>query len=74
MFTTAISEDVQKNLALLGRCPWLSSFYLAGGTALALHLGHHFSLDLYLLQLSYFQADSEEPHAAERDSPSSSFL
>lgn len=48
MFTTTISEDVQNNLALLGRCPWLSPFYLAGGTALALHLGHRFSLDLDL--------------------------
>ena len=35
-------------LALLGRLPLLRSFYLAGGTALALRLGHRISLDLDL--------------------------
>ena len=30
----------------LAACPWISNFYLAGGTALAMRLGHRVSVDL----------------------------
>lgn len=46
MFPTAISAGVQKNLALLGKANWVMPFYLAGGSAAALQLGHRFSFDL----------------------------
>ena len=41
-----ILPDEQKELfELLSRQEWLKSFYLVGGTALALQLGHRKSLD-----------------------------
>lgn len=46
MFPTAISVRLQKNLALLGKTGWLAPFYLAGGSAASLQLGHRFSFDL----------------------------
>jgi hypothetical protein len=42
----AITTAVEKVLGLLGRAEPLQSFYLAGGTGLALHLGHRRSIDL----------------------------
>lgn len=44
----AATPGARDLLALLGRLPLLRSFYLAGGTALALRLGHRISLDLDL--------------------------
>lgn len=46
MFTKGLSEQTQKNLALLSNVPFVSSYYLAGGTALSLHFGHRYSHDL----------------------------
>lgn len=46
MFTEVLSEKLQKCLALLGKTPEIKPFYLAGGTGLALHLGHRVSFDL----------------------------
>jgi hypothetical protein len=44
----AIIPETRDLLAVLGRLPFLRSFYLAGGTALALRLGHRISQDLDL--------------------------
>ena len=44
----AVTPMAQALLAVLGRLHALSSFYLAGGTALALRLGHRISQDLDL--------------------------
>jgi len=44
----AATPGARDLLALLGRLPLLCPFYLAGGTALALRLGHRISLDLDL--------------------------
>ncbi|MDA8344110.1 MAG: nucleotidyl transferase AbiEii/AbiGii toxin family protein [Thermaerobacter sp.] len=33
-------------LEAIGSCPWAADYYLAGGTGLALHLGHRRSYDL----------------------------
>lgn len=46
MFTEVLPENLQKCLALLGETPEISPFYLAGGTGLALQLGHRVSYDL----------------------------
>ncbi|MBI4669372.1 MAG: nucleotidyl transferase AbiEii/AbiGii toxin family protein [Elusimicrobia bacterium] len=42
----AITPNVQKAVAVLNKMPQLEEFYLAGGTALALQLGHRISVDL----------------------------
>ncbi len=44
----AATPGTRDLLALLGRLPLLRPFYLAGGTALALRLGHRISQDLDL--------------------------
>lgn len=46
MFTEAISQETAQNLALLRKAGIVNNAYLAGGTALALHLGHRLSYDL----------------------------
>jgi len=38
----------------LSSYPWISEFYLAGGTALALHLGHRMSVDLDFFSTAMF--------------------
>jgi hypothetical protein len=44
----AVLPQTSETLVELGNLPMLSSFYLAGGTALALRLGHRISQDLDL--------------------------
>ena len=46
MFEQAIEADAQKQLALLVETGLIDDAYLAGGTALALQLGHRISCDL----------------------------
>lgn len=46
MFTKGLSKQTEKNLEILGKIPFVSKYYLAGGTALSLHFGHRFSFDL----------------------------
>lgn len=45
MFTKTLSPVAQRALAILGKSGFLKDAYLAGGSALALHLGHRYSLD-----------------------------
>jgi len=45
MFEETLVEGAGDNLALLGKSGLLSGSYLAGGTALALQLGHRISVD-----------------------------
>src|SRR3989304_5226392 len=45
-FPEAITPGCQKALTYLRRQPWLEGYYLAGGTALALQIGHRVSTDL----------------------------
>lgn len=42
----ALSEETKKSFSLLEKMALVGQFYLAGGTALALQLGHRISLDL----------------------------
>jgi len=46
MFTDTLSPNTLRGLKLIGNEKWLNFAYLAGGTALALRLGHRQSVDL----------------------------
>lgn len=46
LFTNAITPSCRRSLRYLARQTFISDFYLAGGTALALQLGHRISTDL----------------------------
>lgn len=46
MFTNTLSPNTLRGIKLIGNEKWLNFAYLAGGTALALRLGHRKSLDL----------------------------
>ena len=46
MFTKVLSKETKATLALLGKSQLLKEAYLAGGTAIALQLGHRLSFDL----------------------------
>jgi len=56
MFTRGISKQTQSNLATLEKVNFVKKYYLAGGTALSLHLGHRFSDDL-----DFFSLTPEDP-------------
>ena len=45
MFTTVLSQTAKDALAILGKSGLVDRAYLAGGSALALHFGHRYSLD-----------------------------
>ncbi len=57
----ALTAETQNAFHLLSRLPFVRRFYLAGGTGLALHLGHRFSVDLDL-----FSPDSDAVGPDER--------
>ncbi len=44
----ALTPETREAFHLAGRLPFIQRYYLAGGTGLALHLGHRFSVDLDL--------------------------
>jgi hypothetical protein len=44
----ALTIETQEAFHLVSRLPFIQRYYLAGGTGLALHLGHRFSVDLDL--------------------------
>jgi predicted nucleotidyltransferase component of viral defense system len=46
MFTTILPQQTQETVELLKNIGILKNFYLSGGTACALHLGHRLSEDL----------------------------
>lgn len=54
MFTKILSKKTENLLALLGNQKFIKDFYLAGGTGLALQLGHRTSLDLDFFSLKKF--------------------
>lgn len=57
MFTTTLSKNAARALALLGDSKILEGTYLAGGTACALQLGHRVSLDLDFFTDKEFNTD-----------------
>jgi predicted nucleotidyltransferase component of viral defense system len=44
----ALTPATRRTFNQLALIPFITRFYLAGGTGLALHLGHRFSVDLDL--------------------------
>ena len=58
MFTRTLSDNTAAALATLGTSNICNGAYLAGGTALALHLGHRISIDLDFFNPLHF--DSHE--------------
>lgn len=54
MEPTGLSPKASQALAILVQFPWLSQFYLAGGTALAIQLQHRFSFDLDFFSENHF--------------------
>jgi hypothetical protein len=46
VFVETLNEETKSVLAALGRRRWMPAFYVAGGTAAALQLGHRVSVDL----------------------------
>lgn len=56
MHPETINKKTRECLEILSSQSWLKSFYLAGGTALALHLGHRLSYDL-----DFFSSEGFDP-------------
>jgi len=54
MHQQLLTDPQRSALAVLGNQPALRSFYLAGGTGLALHLGHRESVDFDFFRLESF--------------------
>jgi len=54
----ALTRETRAAFDLCARLPFIGEYYLAGGTGLALHLGHRFSIDLDLFSP---RADSVGP-------------
>ncbi|MGE5341277.1 MAG: nucleotidyl transferase AbiEii/AbiGii toxin family protein [Candidatus Omnitrophota bacterium] len=46
MHSSILTGDTQKNISIIADLEFLKHFYLAGGTACALHIGHRLSYDL----------------------------
>ena len=66
MFEKVLSKNAKESLALLGTLPILKKAYLAGGTALALHLGHRESKDFDFFVRERFNAQNLAKKLAER--------
>ncbi|MFB3922336.1 MAG: nucleotidyl transferase AbiEii/AbiGii toxin family protein [Terriglobia bacterium] len=56
-YAEVITEETKRALEALVRTSLLGSFYLAGGTGLALHLGHRRSKDLDLFSEGMFESN-----------------
>jgi hypothetical protein len=57
MFTNAIAENARKALEILSQSDICKNFYLAGGTAVAIQLGHRVSVDLDFFTSTKFDAE-----------------
>lgn len=57
MYTEAVNSTTESVLVKLGGIEGLADFYLAGGTALALHLGHRESIDLDFFSQKRFDTE-----------------
>lgn len=57
MFQKGLSKPTHANLELLAKLPTMQDFYLAGGTSIALHLGHRLSFDLDFFTTQTFSSE-----------------
>lgn len=57
MFGSVLSQNAQDTLAALGKSGLVKDAYLAGGSALALHFGHRYSIDF-----DFFSRETFDPH------------
>ena len=57
----ALTAETRNAFHLVSRLPFVRRFYLAGGTGMALHLGHRFSVDL-----DFFSSDHDAVGPDER--------
>ncbi len=57
-----VTAQMREALIRIGQCPFAERFYLAGGTALALRLGHRRSVDL-----DFFSATDEVTRSTRRE-------
>jgi|SRR3989338_2994255 len=53
----SIHQDTKRDLEILTKATALEGFYLAGGTGLAMHLGHRESIDLDFFRQEAFSED-----------------
>ncbi len=65
MFRDILTDAQQTVLELLSRLPEIQTFYLAGGTALALHLGHRRSRDFDFFRPQDFRPQDLLTHIRE---------
>lgn len=56
MFADCLTKQTLENVATLSHIPFVKKYYLAGGTAVALNLGHRLSVDL-----DFFSPTPEKP-------------
>lgn len=56
MFEKILSKEAKKSLALLGKIKFFRKAYLAGGTAIALQIGHRESKDFVFFTKEKFEA------------------
>ena len=54
MYLELLPAAIKKTFELLGNSGLVSNFYLAGGTGLALYLGHRYSYGLVFFSLKDF--------------------
>ena len=62
VYWQTISPPMHQLLRLLGQASLLRDFYLAGGTALALRLGHRYSIDLNFFFYHQLGGTADTPH------------
>ena len=58
MFEKVLSKNAKESLALLGKNRILTDSYMAGGTALALQIGHRFSYDFDFFTTKEFNGNT----------------
>lgn len=64
MYAESIEPNTKSVLDKIEKADFVKSFYLAGGTALALHLGHRISIDLDFFTGEHFSIASVRDHLA----------
>jgi hypothetical protein len=62
MFEQGLPESTRQYLELLAKEKISIPFYLAGGTAIALHLGHRISVDLDYFSINHFDVHLLDSH------------